>query len=996
MNNLLQKFLLGGSQVALLTAMPVSAAFAQSTDSSTGIEQVIVSGSRVTIAGYQQPTPVTVIGAAQLDSEAYANIQDSVRELPQVYAPPSSFSQSTGMGGPGQAGENLINLRNLGITRTLVLLDGQRVVASNLTGGVDITTLPTGLVQRVDVVTGGASAAWGSDAVAGVVNFVLNKNYTGFKANLQGGEAGNGQYRQAVAEADWGSDFAGGRGHFILAASMDYRPDQTPVVGENWFKGAYWVSNPAYAAGNGQPQFIEANNVGYANLTEGGIIISNPAGTGATAAAANSLKGIEFVGAGIPQTVNFGNVTSGALSNGGSLTTDDTDMTQQLVSIPSSVYTLFGYGRYKVTDTIQASVQLNYGYARSETTTGAYTTTSVVIASDNAYIPASVRAAMQAGGIASFTMGQFVAGNFNTYNVTPGDFTEMADSGDGPPIILDRRQMMRGVFSLDGSLGSDWSWNAYVEHSQARISIHVRDNPDVANYTAASDAVTVTTANRGTSGLALGSIACRSTLTGATVTVGNNSAEAGCIPLDVFGTGVTSAAAAAYVSAYNVDFQDSTLTQDVFEGSMQGVLPWQLPAGPVAVAFGAGYRKEAAKAIASTIGSLAGFGNANYSPFPTSSYNILEGFAEVDAPLLKNTLVESLDATAAGRMTSYSTSGLVETWKLGLTSQVIDDVKLRTTWSVDIRAPNLAELYLPSAFGGSSGKDPKTNLTVQYVGNTTGNPNLVPEVARTVSGGVVLTPTFLPGMNLSADWYSINVTGEIASISAATILNQCNPTAASTIYPGTNGSLSDPLCKALVFAGVGGALSGVNVTPINIASQTTSGLDLQGDYTMDFWEGTLNWRAVSNYTDETTLTQPGAGVNDSVGTGTSSPKWRGTLSANYLTGPYSFTIQGRWFGTTKQSNTGNTGNLTTAATANLYPTNLFEVPFVAYMDLRASYKWNQNVQIYGAIDNATDVPPPLIPTLPSNQKPLGNALGTNPTVYDLLGRVFRVGVRFNY
>src|SRR6185437_966977 len=165
MNALLQKLMLGGSTAALVATMPALAQ-AQGSDQ---IEQVVVSASRISIAGYTQPTPVTVVGAAQLEKDAYANIQDAVRELPQVQSPPASFGASQGGGSPGTAGLNLVNLRNLGNNRTLILFDSQRVGISNLGGGVDVSTLPTAVVQLVDIVTGGASASWGSDAVAGVV-----------------------------------------------------------------------------------------------------------------------------------------------------------------------------------------------------------------------------------------------------------------------------------------------------------------------------------------------------------------------------------------------------------------------------------------------------------------------------------------------------------------------------------------------------------------------------------------------------------------------------------------------------------------------------------------------------------------------------------------------------------------------------------------------------------------------------------------------------------
>jgi len=429
MDNLFQKLMLGGSTAALLAVMPAFDALAQDNND---IEQVVVSGSRVTIAGYTQPTPVTVVGSAQLEKDAFANIQDAVRQLPQVTAPPSSYSATADSGGGGNAGENLLNLRNLGVSRTLVLFDSQRVVASNITGGTDISTLPSSLVQRVDVVTGGASAAWGSDAVAGVVNFVLNKNFDGFKANLQGGDAYNGLNREYTAQAVWGGDEFGGRGHFVLGATMDVKPDMTPLVDENWYRGSWYVSNPAFVAGNGQPQLVFANDAGTADATEGGIIVSSPKGT---TAAANALRGIEFVGAGIPQVVNFGNVSLGSVSNGGSLTAGTSDAPWEVVAIPSTTYTFFGYDRFKLTDTIQASLQLNYGFNHTTSRTASAFQTAIVVASDNAFIPASVRATMQTGGITSFTMGEFASSNFNLNNVTPEDYISMANGGTGDSII---------------------------------------------------------------------------------------------------------------------------------------------------------------------------------------------------------------------------------------------------------------------------------------------------------------------------------------------------------------------------------------------------------------------------------------------------------------------------------------------------------------------------------------------------------------------------------
>jgi outer membrane receptor protein involved in Fe transport len=248
---------------------------------------------------------------------------------------------------------------------------------------------------------------------------------------------------------------------------------------------------------------------------------------------------------------------------------------------------------------------------------------------------------------------------------------------------------------------------------------------------------------------------------------------------------------------------------------------------------------------------------------------------------------------------------------------------------------------------------------------------------------------------MSVDWYSINVTGEISTVSSAIILNQCNASQPSNINPGQNGNPNDPLCTHLVFNGVNGALSEIVSQEVNLASQTTSGLDVQANYSMDFWNGSIVWTTYANLNDENTLANPGNPTNDSAGTA-GTPKWKGLLSADYTAGPYSFTVQGRWFGTSKQTNTANTGNLSSATLANLYDPAHFEVPFTAYLDLRASYKWNDNIQFYGAVDNTTNVPPPLVPPLSSGLQSNGSDLASNTTTYDVLGRTFRLGVRFNY
>ena len=1004
MNNLVQKLMLGCSATAMFT---LSIPGAQAQQASENVESVVVSGSRISIGGFTAPTPVTVVDAEKIESNAYANITDDVRQLPQVNSPPASFGVSQGAASPGTAGANLLNLRNLGINRTLVLFDGQRIVNSNLTGGVDITTLPSAVVQRVDVVTGGASAAWGSDAVAGVVNFIIDKNFVGFKGKVQGGATTDSMVRSISAQAMWGQNFAGDKGHIELAAEYNNRPDTALLIEQKWYRGAYLVSNPnftAATASNSNPQFVVANHVGLAVGTIGGLVTSSPAGTGTVGvngvtalAPANAFRGIRFVQGGQVQQVNFGNVTAGSLSNGGSLTDRDSEAPWQTLGNPNKTYSLFMHSSYKLTDTIKASLQMNYGYFTGQGDAQSNMNNSLVIKADNAFLPASVSQAMIAAGVPSFTMGTLNANNFNNNTVTSENYTKQAAGSLAPATTYNRRQLVRGVFTLDGSLGSDWLWNTYFSHSQTRFSVRTNGADILANLVAAQDAVVVTNANRGNSGLALGGIVCRSSLPGqAAVTVGKVTAMPGCVPVNPIGEGVASAAGIAYVTNNNQDFENMTMNMDVFEASMQGKLPWSLGAGDITVAFGFHYRKEAGKNVATTIGDQGGYSVGNYANFPSSNINVREGFLEVNVPILKDTFVDSLDFNAAGRATDYSTSGGVQTWKLGLTSQLNEDIKLRSVWSVDIRAPTVQDLFAPANVNTGSATDPKTGLSVSIINNVLGNPTLRPEVARTISGGVVLTPHWVPGLTLSVDWYNLNLTGQIAAISQNLITNTCAV------------NINDPLCSALVFGGPNGALSVINRVPVNINSLRTSGMDIAASYAAELWGGTLSTAFNATYVDELTIAQPGATatqliVNDYAGVlgaggasqSSGSSKWKGVMSANYKTGPISFTTQVRWYGSAILNNAWNTGNLATAATRYTVSDSVFNVDPTAYLDLRGSYDFNDNWQFFAAVDNILDIPPQMVPGysggIQSNGGPTHSV-----TQYDLLGREVRLGVRVNF
>ena len=519
--------LAASSLSALYLAVSASSAWAAAAQNAGAVEEVVVSASRITISGYEQPTPVTVVDTASIERDAQAALGGLFRSLPSfgVAASPDTNQGAQAVSGGG-AGSESVNLRNMGTNRTLVLLNGIRVVGSELTGtSVDVGVIPTMLIQRVDIVTGGASAAWGSDAVAGVVNFVMDDKFTGFKATL---DATNNLWLNKATGAlnvAYGTDFAGGRGH-IVAGFTYYNSPLTPLTSEaDWRKpGDYiaLVNNPAYTATNGQPQLLHAHNVRYSTKASGGLISSGP------------LKGIQFVGlSGTPTPFRFGDVSGLFCTN-----CDGQDPIRagqnDPLSVPLRRSTLYTRDTYQMTDAIRATVEIegSYTFLHNASITSQR---DIPIKIDNAYLDPSIVALMTANAAT-----QFILGTTNQNNLP---FFAQANTAARNQIgnfqARGARKMYRGVFALDGDIGDKFKWNANVQYSKNRRSVDQFNAIYLTAYNLAIDAVRVTAANRAASNLPIGTIVCRSTLTNPTN---------GCKPLNVLGDGVASQDAIDYVN----------------------------------------------------------------------------------------------------------------------------------------------------------------------------------------------------------------------------------------------------------------------------------------------------------------------------------------------------------------------------------------------------------------------------------------------------------------
>jgi outer membrane receptor protein involved in Fe transport len=362
---------------------------------------------------------------------------------------------------------------------------------------------------------------------------------------------------------------------------------------------------------------------------------------------------------------------------------------------------------------------------------------------------------------------------------------------------------------------------------------------------------------------------------------------------------------------------------------------------------------------------------------------VKEGFLEVDVPLLKDSIVKSLNINGAVRYTDYSTSGGVTTWKLGFLSDIMTGLRVRATLSRDIRAPNLNELFSTGLSTLSSQLDPRNNQTVNIFSFASGNRALQPEKARTFSAGMVLQPAFLDRFSLSVDYYSINISDAIVQVGAADTLQRCN-----------NGD--QLFCSRLEFNGPIGnlgfpTLSQINVVPDNIASLKTSGLDYQLDWTVPALGGDINLRLLGNYIFELRQQQLGATFNlagaigaDNLG-GTGFPRARFTFSTTWNKDDLSLTAQARFIGAAK---------LNSAWGPKDVDSN--RVPAIAYVDLRGSWRLNEQFQFFATIDNLLNKAPPIVPASQAQGQSAFYFTGINGIIYDAIGRQYRAGVRMNF
>lgn len=934
---------------ATATAAVATAAAPAPAAAPDNVASVVVSASRIDRAGFKAPTPTSVIGGAAIAQRAAVNVADVLNEIPAFRATNSATSGTT------STGVSFTDLRGLGANRTLVLLGRNRLPLTyngNIAGaaGVDLNMVPTSLIQSVDVVTGGASAAYGSDAVAGVVNIRLKDRINGVLGSIQYGQTGQGDARDKTVSLAGGTTFADGRGRVIAGGEYNDNGGVRNYYERDWGREEVSAFAVPGARAAGVPANLIASAVRIGNMTSGGLIqnaAANPA----------ALRGRQFItnpdGTVGTAPFSYGQYASGTTMIGGGAY-GNSIYGPFALRTPVERASFMSKLSYDLTPDITFYVEPSYARSKGGGTTQIYFNPAVAIARDNAYLPASVASQM---GSTALRVGY--SGN---------DL--------GAPRLENINEAARLATGLQGSFGDSWKWDVNLQKARSNFEKTTSNVVINANMLRAIDAVTVTAANVGASGLTLGSTACRSTLSAP----GN-----GCVPVNILGSTAPSAAAAAYILG-QARFKQVSELEEV-SANIQGE-PFSTWAGPVSIAGGFEYRKEKLTSSADALSSAGAFNVNNVQPI-NGDLSVREVYLETLVPLVSSATglpgIHALDFNGAVRRTNYSTSGDVTTWKAGVSYSPTADFRLRGARSRDIRAPNLSELFSSRNSATQSLFDPRAAFNTSYVMTafTGGNTALQPEKSDTTTLGVVFEPTWLKRLSMSADYYKIDVKSAITTVAFQTLINNCL----------RDGRTSD--CQYITLAADNSiaSVSGVNA---NVGELRTHGVDLQLAYAQplrelsDSLNGTVNFAVQGtkvfelwSSSDVTPATPNGVNRAGQTGVTGGIPEWSWNVSATYKLGPLSTTGQLRYIsrGHYNKAMIGPDDAGYSATLANSIDNNI--VPSMTYFNWRGSYELGGkgSPEVFFAVNNVFDKAPPL---------------PANGVYYDVLGRSFSLGMRAKF
>jgi outer membrane receptor protein involved in Fe transport len=981
--------------------------------------EVIVTGSRIARPTLESPVPVTTISSQDLLATGTINVGETLNQLPALRA---TFSQANSERFIGTSALSLLDLRGLGTSRTLVLVNGRRHVSSSPGDYlVDVNTIPDELIERVDIVTGGTSATYGSDAIAGVVNFVLKRDFEGLRVTGQGSETSRGDRGSYFGAITAGKNFAEGRGN--IAVSLEYSKANPLLYTErDDLTGAYSGRNQfnlsqstvgELAAGDGKPDRTFYSGVRNGTIGDGGLItaVCNPAVAAqlanlARCRASSQAASATSAGIGLGQRYVFDSNGNLVLSNP---SIDFRDLTTNFgAATPSSgsSNTVGGLGstlnntgqldpglerysanilaHFDISDAFRPFVEAKYVRIYSDqegqpsffqgSIPGFFGGGNEITCS-NPFLNAQALATLQSIGRCATPTSTLSLSRFNVDFGGRGEFH--------------KRETYRAVAGVEGTFNGDWKYDLsanygrFTDHNISTNNLRLFDlngNPD--GFLLALDAVNAP-ANFAGSNYAIGAngqkVVCR-------VNAVSN-ANTACVPINVFGNGAPTPAALAFSNTISTNDQRAEEFDATFNLAGNSSKMFELPGGPVRFAIGAEYRSEAAQSAYDALTAAGGTFLNSIPPFHAPVLRVAEGYGEIEIPLLKDRpFFHELTVSGAGRYSSYNTATAgVWSYNGNLVWAPMRDIRFRGGYGRAVRAPTQTDLYSSPTQTFDFIADP---CDAQYINSGTqyraancraagvptgfvndpantqslsyqnaGNRNLQAETSDSFTGGVIVQPSMVPGLSFTVDYYDIKVKNLISAVSIQTIIDQCYDSASLNNQYCTLLNPRDPATHLFATPYVGIA------STLNFARQNTSGVDFDLAYNHAFASGSrVALRGlVSWVADRTNYLDP---VNPNVPTRQLSnlgdPRWRGQFTVSYqLPNAISFRYQFQLVGqqTIGAYEDQNSYNGNPPQNADEYPFKNY--PVITYSNLRLGFPIEKKFEFYLGVDNVFDQYPPL-------------------------------------
>jgi iron complex outermembrane recepter protein len=972
---------LGGS--SLMMALPAIAQQAA--------ERIEVTGSRILSLSNESNSPLQILTSEDIAKSGATNIQELILKNPTMGTP--GISRTNSNFSTSSAGVATVDLRGLGSDRTLVLVNGRRFVAGVPTSAtVDLNSIPTDFIERVEILTGGSSATYGSDAIAGVVNIILKRNFEGLTVDASYGRSEKGDDIKKKFSVTFGSNSANGKGNVMAHIALSR---QGAVYSKDRDGGAVDNISTGAAVTGDYREFFNVTEPFYSSFAPQGRIL---VGTG-TAGTFDSTGKI------IPWSTN-GPAGDGVGATGFNRQEFRT------IAVPIDRVLFASKGDYSYHEDHSAYLEGTYALTKARTRLEPFPLDSV-----NIY--PSLGNSRGRAPAEAFVNGKVVRNPL----VPDGIYSLLKDNdGDGLKDYGFTRRLSevgnrgnvadRGTFrvatGLKGTFLKNWDYDVFASYGSTTESQVSSGQVNVLNFRNALDAVPDTddVNNNGNRVEAV----CRDAI----------ARQQGCVPLSVFGFGSISPGALSYVTAPGLLV---TATSQKNAGASVSGEVFELPGGPLAIAAGFEYREEFSRTEFDAL-QQAGLNAGNAIPRTEGRFDVSEFFVEAKVPLLKNVpFANRLSATLAARSGKYSTVGNVNSWNTGLEWSPIADVKFRTMQAVSTRAPNIGELYGPPSQTFPTGlNDPCVGVTATSTspqsvacradsgvlaniiangkftltqpdtqgisGFGSGNPNLKSEKGTSTTFGLVVTPNSiaeLKGTSFSVDYFKIKVADAIQAPGRQFILDQC--------YTGDKS-----FCKFIVRRPVGGGVNSagslqfINVRQENSGGLFTEGVDLTASYSDKVGPGRLNTKLswthlLKGYTKDT----PDAEINPFMGE-IGSAKNKASLNLNYTVGAFGVSALTTYIGKSAlddQFLSGYSANPDDENDPATLGAGSVTVPAKFYMDLQFQYTYKKT-RFYLGIDNALGTKAPFIPSgLP------GNITGTTTAsdVYDAIGRRYYVGIR---